>query len=41
MTRPDPVWSSDITYIRLRAGFIYLTSASAALAKRKRDSAQH
>jgi len=24
ITRPNQVWSSDITYIRLRAGFIYL-----------------
>jgi putative transposase len=26
ITRPDQVWSSDITYIRLRAGFIYLVA---------------
>ena len=26
VTRPDQVWSSDITYIRLRAGFIYLVA---------------
>lgn len=24
--RPDHVWSSDITYIRLRGGFVYLTA---------------
>jgi putative transposase len=24
ITRPDQVWSSDITYIRRRVGFIYL-----------------
>jgi putative transposase len=26
ITRPNQVWSSDITYIRLRAGFIYLVA---------------
>jgi putative transposase len=26
ITRPDRVWSSDITYIRLRAGFVYLVA---------------
>ena len=25
--RPDQVWASDITYIRLRGGFVYLTAA--------------
>ncbi len=25
--RPDQVWASDITYIRLRGGFVYLTVA--------------
>ena len=24
--RPDPVWASDITYIRLHGGFVYLTA---------------
>ncbi len=24
--RPDQVWASDITYIRLRGGFVYLTA---------------
>ncbi len=24
--RPDPVWASDITYVRLRRGFIYLVA---------------
>ncbi len=24
IARPDQVWASDITYIRLRQGFIYL-----------------
>ena len=24
--RPDDVWASDITYIRLRGGFVYLTA---------------
>jgi len=24
--RPDHVWTSDITYIRLRGGFVYLTA---------------
>ena len=26
ITRPNQVWSSDITYIRRRAGFIYLVA---------------
>jgi putative transposase len=26
ITRPDQVWSSDITYIPLRHGFLYLTA---------------
>ena len=26
--KPDQVWSSDITYIRLRQGFLYLTAVS-------------
>jgi len=26
ITRPDQVWSSDITYIPLRGGFLYLTA---------------
>lgn len=26
VTRPDQVWSTDITYIRLRAGFMYLVA---------------
>lgn len=26
ITRPDHVWSADITYIRLRCGFVYLTA---------------
>lgn len=26
VTRPDQVWSSDITYIRLRGGFVYLVA---------------
>lgn len=26
ITRPDQVWSTDITYIRLRQGFIYLVA---------------
>jgi len=25
ITRPNQVWSSDITYIRTRTGFVYLT----------------
>ena len=24
--RPNPVWSTDITYIRLRGGFVYLVA---------------
>jgi putative transposase len=26
ITEPDPVWCSDITYIRLAHGFVYLTA---------------
>lgn len=26
ITRPDQVWSTDITYIRLRRGYVYLTA---------------
>jgi len=26
IVRPDQVWSTDITYIRLRGGFVYLTA---------------
>jgi len=26
VSRPDEVWASDITYIRLRGGFVYLTA---------------
>lgn len=26
ITRPNQVWSTDITYIRLRGGFVYLTA---------------
>ena len=26
ITRPDHVWSTDITYIRLRRGFVYLAA---------------
>lgn len=26
ISRPDQVWASDITYIRLRGGFVYLTA---------------
>lgn len=26
ITRPDQVWSTDITYVRLRRGFVYLTA---------------
>jgi putative transposase len=26
VSRPDQVWASDITYIRLRGGFVYLTA---------------
>lgn len=26
ITRPDQVWATDITYIRLRGGFVYLTA---------------
>jgi putative transposase len=26
--RPDHVWCSDITYIRLRGGFVYLTASA-------------
>ncbi len=26
VTRPDQVWSADITYIRMKGGFVYLTA---------------
>jgi len=26
ITGPDQVWSTDITYIRLKNGFVYLTA---------------
>ena len=26
VTRPNPVWSTDITYIRLNGGFVYLVA---------------
>ena len=28
ISRPEHVWCSDITYIRLRGGFVYLTAAA-------------
>ena len=26
ITHPDPVWSTDITYVPMRRGFVYLTA---------------